>query len=543
MLSKTTNKILLAVILIIAFILRTYAINTTPALNPDEAAIGYNAYSLLLTAKDEHGASWPLHFKSFGDYKPGGYFYLVLPFVKFLGLTPLAVRLPNLILSVVAIFFLYKIVLLLSKNKRLALISAAVLAFSPWHIHFSRGGWESCAALSFITMGTYFFFKSIEEKFTKNILLFIIFYVASLYIYHSVRIVAPALALCLFIMQFNFLKNNFKKLFVPVFIGIALAIPVLFSFLHNGGAARFGGVGLTADQGPIWRSNELINQHDSPKLINRIMHNKKVLYLVSWGQKYFSHFDLNFLAIDGDEVPRSKVPEMGQIYLIELPFLLLGIVALVKQKTFFKNKNLKYLTLSWLIVAPLASSLTFQAPSALRALSMVIPLSILTALGLYTFLDFIANKNYKIFILPLFSAFYLFNIAYYLDSYFVHYAKRYPFAWQYEFDKLVPLMEQKKINFDNVYITDKYDQPYILFLFYSKYPPSLIQKEIKLTPPDQFGFSTVRTYDKYHFQKINWSEIPSKSLVVTSDEPVPVAPIEIINFPNGQPAFKIYSKP
>jgi hypothetical protein len=118
-----------------------------------------------------------------------------------------------------------------------------------------------------------------------------------------------------------------------------LALPVAFSFLNNGGTTRLGGVGITADQGPIWRANELINHHHNTKFINRVMHNKRILYLISWGQKYTSHFDLNFLAINGDEVPRSKVPEMGQIHIIELPFLILGLIFLLKTTIYNHNNS------------------------------------------------------------------------------------------------------------------------------------------------------------------------------------------------------------
>ena len=38
-------------------------------LNRDEAALGYNAFSLLETGKDEWGKQWPIVFRSFGDYK------------------------------------------------------------------------------------------------------------------------------------------------------------------------------------------------------------------------------------------------------------------------------------------------------------------------------------------------------------------------------------------------------------------------------------------------------------------------------------------
>ena len=541
MLSKI-KKLPIIIILVVAVLIRFINIGSTPSLNADEAALGYNAYCLIQTGKDEHGASWPLHFKSFGDYKPGGYVYLAIPFVKFFGLTPLAVRLPNLILSILTILFLYKLVLLLSKNNKLALLTAAVLTFSPWHIHFSRGAWESSAALSFIVIGTYFFFKSIKEKFIKNFSIFIVFYVLSLYIYHSARLIAPLLALTLIILYFKNLVKKLPQILIPIAFGILLAIPVTYSFLHNGGTARIGGVGLTADQGPINRANELINQHGNVKLINRAMHNKRVLYAISWAQKYTSHFDLNFLGINGDEVPRSKIPEMGQIYLIEIPFLILGLIFLLKTNIY--NRKSKIFIIAFLLIAPIASSLTYQAPSALRALAMVIPLSILIALGIYSFFFLFKNKKILKKISIIFIIVYAYFVAYYLDDYFVHYPKRYPYAWEYGFDQLVPYVESQKNNYNQIYITNKYDQPYILFLFFSKYPPEKIQKEIELTSPDQYGFSTVLNFDKYNFQKIDWNKIPSGSLVVTADESIPSSfePLKVINFPNGQPGFKIYSK-
>ena len=59
-----STKIKLFVILILAFLIRSWSINSLLSLNPDEAALGYNAYSLLQTGRDEHGEAWPIHFKS-----------------------------------------------------------------------------------------------------------------------------------------------------------------------------------------------------------------------------------------------------------------------------------------------------------------------------------------------------------------------------------------------------------------------------------------------------------------------------------------------
>ena len=54
----------LLLIIILASLLRIWNLNNFPVgFNADEAAIGYNAYSLLQTGKDEYGSSFPLAFK------------------------------------------------------------------------------------------------------------------------------------------------------------------------------------------------------------------------------------------------------------------------------------------------------------------------------------------------------------------------------------------------------------------------------------------------------------------------------------------------
>ena len=101
------KKLLLLSVLVLASFLRLFCLGGYPSLNADEAAIGYNAWSLIQTGKDEHGNSWPIHFKSFGDFKPGGYFYIVLPFVKLLGLNEWAVRLPSALMATATIYLVY----------------------------------------------------------------------------------------------------------------------------------------------------------------------------------------------------------------------------------------------------------------------------------------------------------------------------------------------------------------------------------------------------------------------------------------------------
>ena len=66
------KNILFLLIILIAVILRFYNLGIVPVgfLN-DEANAGYDAYSLLLTAKDQWGNLLPINnFIGFGDFNP-----------------------------------------------------------------------------------------------------------------------------------------------------------------------------------------------------------------------------------------------------------------------------------------------------------------------------------------------------------------------------------------------------------------------------------------------------------------------------------------
>jgi len=112
MLKKNLPKLALLGTFLLAFILRFNSLSSNPpSLDWDEASIGYNAYSILKSGRDEYGSFLPLEIRSFGDYKPALYVYFAIPFVAIFGLSELAVRLPSAIfgtLAVIATYFLVK---------------------------------------------------------------------------------------------------------------------------------------------------------------------------------------------------------------------------------------------------------------------------------------------------------------------------------------------------------------------------------------------------------------------------------------------------
>jgi 4-amino-4-deoxy-L-arabinose transferase-like glycosyltransferase len=509
-----------------------------PALNADEAAIGYNAYSLLETGKDEHGNPWPVHFQSFNDYKPGGYFYLALPFVKTMGLNTWSVRIPGTLLGVLSVLVLYLFVKELFKDEALSLLSSLFLAISPWHIHFSRGGWEVNAATFFILLGVYLFIRWTNEKKRLLIVFSAVSLAFSLYTYHAARIVVPLFGLGLKLIYRNDIKKNVKEVLIAAAIGLVVLLPLAKDVLTNNALSRAAGVGLFADPGPLNRINEQRGQHgDFRSLPAVFLHNKAVNYGLAFLGNWAEHYWGEFLFVSGDQIQRNKVPETGVMYLFDIVLVLAGLYFIAR-----KTKGWGPI-LVWLVVAPTAAALTFQSPHALRAQNLVIPLVIVSAYGLLSLTR--EFKKYRKLLIPLFGLIIVWNFARYLHMYWVHMAKEYPFSSQYGVEELVDYVEENQDKYQKIVVTTRYDQPYILFLFYMKYSPQEFQVDHNLTARDEFGFSTVNHFGKYYFPDFGtWEEVRSQNtnaLIAGTDEEIPDAAniVKTIYFPNGEIAFKI----
>lgn len=518
---------LLILVIILAAVFRLYKIDTFPALNADEASNAYDAYSLIMTGKDQHGNSWPIHFQSFNDYKPGAYVYLDIPFVKLLGLNVLSARLPGVIAGILSVFLIYLLVRELFGKERLAIISSFLLAISPWHIHFSRGGWEVNVATTFMLAGVWLFVKSAKNKFNlKSLVLSAIIFAASLYTYHAERVVVPLLLLSLAVIYWKQVKANFKNILIAGLVGLFVLLPLAHDITTGAVASRAAGVGLFADTGPKSRIEEQRGEHSNiSSLFTRALHNKAVNYGLAFLSNWFVHYWGEFLFLSGDAIQRNKVPETGQLYLFDI--VLIGVGLFVIIKSFTKEKGI---ILLWLLFAPIAAALTFQAPHALRAHNMIIPLVVISALGLDSIIRWAESKKKRKALTYLALVFVVcLEFARYEHMYWVHMAKEYPYSSQYGVEELVKYIKSNEDKYRKILVTDRYDQPYVLFLFYMKYDPAKFQGEHTLTAKDQYGFSTVNHFDKYYFATIRFEEAkienPNTLIAGTNEEIVKEANI------------------
>ncbi|MBI3443558.1 glycosyltransferase family 39 protein, partial [Candidatus Woesebacteria bacterium] len=221
MIKKISAAKLFWLILALAAILRFYKLGEIPlSLDWDENSNAYNAYSIIKTGRDEYGDFLPITNRSFDDYKPPAYMYLNIPTVAVFGLTPFAARLPSAIfgfLTVPVIYFLAKKLFeksneeLKIKNFKLKIpeIAMLFLAISPWHLQFSRVGFEATVGLFFAAAAVAAFLYGLESK--KWLIVSAVAIGLSTYTYHTERIFVPLIFLAAIILYRQELAKIGKK--------------------------------------------------------------------------------------------------------------------------------------------------------------------------------------------------------------------------------------------------------------------------------------------------------------------------------------------
>ncbi len=538
-------KIILCFIIIIAIFFRFWGLGTNPPLlNWDEVAWGYNAYSIGIDGKDEFGKFLPVSYlESFGDYKPPVYAYLdVLP-VKIFGLNAFATRFPSAlfgVFTVLATYYLAKRLFYKSSGKEwLGLAASGILAISPWHIMLSRGAFEANVATFFIVCGVWLFLEAMEGK--KWYLIFsAISLVLSLYTFNTARIVSPLLVIFLTIIFWKKLWKIKPVVVVSAIIGILILLPSVKFLFSPQAKLRFQEVNIFSDISLIKTSNqEIANDSNSP--ISKIIHNRRVIYSLAYLKHYFDNLDPNFLFITGDPNPKFSTQQTGELYLWDLPFLIIGILFMFKRREGFW-----YIVPLWLLLGIIPAATARETPHALRTETTLPTFQIFIAYGLVTVVMYIKNtfknKTYKKIIYVFIGLGILLNLFYYQFEYNAHYAYEFSGDWNYSYKDSVSYVSSVKNNFKNVYITEALGRPYIYYLFYTHTLPSVYRKTAVIQR-DVFGFVDVKKFDKYTFvPDISTISKQKNTLYINVYNQVPnnAHILKTFTLLNGQPSLVAY---
>jgi len=518
------NKKLLLIFLVIFFIavfLRLFNItNIPPGANRDEASIGYTAYSLLKTGNDEYGRHLPISFQSFGDWKLPLYIYMVVPMVKLFGLSELAVRLPSALFGIFSVVLTFILAKKLFKNNLLALIAMFLTAISPWHLHLSRVESEANVAVFLILFSTILLLESFKEK-RWFIIPSLAGFALTYYTYAGNYIFTTLLLPGIFLLYKNkLLSNKFFKIGIIVFF--ILLFFISYQTLFSANRTKLSGISIFSDPSILNTQIETPRtDHGNEIIAGSFLHNRYILGIERFSENFLKSYSPDFLFIKGGENKAHNISNFGNMYLIEAPFLILGIIMLF----IYRKKTESRLMLLWFLIAPIAASITKDAPHTNRMFSIFPALPIVVSLGLFEALRYFNNlgRLRKFFLFVIFVV-YMVNITIYLDRYYVHFPKNEAQNWGLSYKILLNKINEGKYKNRRVVIAEPETSPYIFLLFYSSYDPQRYQSSVVRYPPTNDKFIHVKKYDRFEFRDIAWSEdIKSvrKSILIDFSRDIP----------------------
>lgn len=533
----SVKSVFFACIIALAFVLRFWQLGNIPvSLTWDEVAWGYNAYSLGLDGRDEFGRFLPVDYlESFGDYKPPVYAYLDIIPVKLFGLTPFAVRVPSALLGTLAVVVTYFLVKRLfatsSKKEWYALVSALILAVSPWHIMLSRAAFEANVASFFILTGVWLFLMSLEHKRWYALAFSVLFFVFSVYTFNSARVVSPLLLGILFVINYKNLLTQKKNVVIAIVVGLFILIPFIHFSLTPQSRLRFQEVNIFSDVSLVRNANQQIaNDHNA--WWSKILHNRRVVYVAAYMQHYLDNLSPQFLFIAGDGNPKFSTRDVGEMYIWDLPFFVLGILLLMRKK-----EGLWWFIPVWLLLGIVPAAVARETPHALRIENSLPMFQILVAYGFVEFVSFFKKRN-RVIAGVLLGILFLF-VLYFQHGYYTHYSLEFSSEWQYGYQEALSYAKSHESSYNHIVITQALGRPYIYTLFYNKVKP----QDFRITgiiKRDAFGFVDVVKVGKYLFP----SSIPSVKntlyVVAPSEVPAGAQILQTFNVINGQPSLVAY---
>lgn len=476
--NKKIIYVILGLIFVLAIFLRFYRLNEIPVgFQVDEANLGYNGYSLLLTGKDDGGHPWPLYVNMFNDFNPTGYHYMTMLPIAMFGLNEFSTRLPAALVGALTIFAVYFLAFVIFEDVAVSALCALFTSIAPWGIVFSRMSAETNVALFFVILGFATLIHSSKTKRIFHVILGGAFFVLSFFIYPAPRVFVPLLffvILCFFYKTWKKESRAYKNCLVITFTLISL-IALFLVFFASGGTKRFGQVSIFTFPETKLIMEEQIREDGiskSPLFYTRLLHNKVISYGQTFVNNYLQYFSGQFLFTKGGLPVWLQVPQSGVVYLIELPFIIYGLYRLAANK----DSKYKFLIL-WLLVAPVTAAITVDdSPNMRRSLVIFPILEIVAAFGFIQFYRTV-RPSLKILTKIIFGVILIYSFVYFFHQYFIHAQVHKNWYSNEGFGKVMSEIKKSYDSADKIIITKDTGGIYPLVLFYMRYDPKIYQLE------------------------------------------------------------------
>lgn len=450
-----TNWYVFLLIFLLAVLVRGTGITwSPPSLFVDETVIGYNAYSLSETGRDEYGKKWPVLLRSYGAFSSTLYTFVTAPIVKIFGLNAVSVRL----LSVVSGVFLVVLV-----GWQWGLIAAWLTAIAPVFVFFSRSAYESNFALVLLVSGLFTgirYLKSVNK--TWLLLLSSFLFALSTYAYLAERLISPVMFIAIGILGIKKLikqKHSVLPVLLASILFITISLPLIKVSFTSGANQRL--LSLLPGK-PINPKETFVN-------------------------RYYAYFSpQNIFSRPDPDVQRSY-PEVSTFYWWWLFPFTVGLYAWLRK---IKEWNFEdWLLILLLLISPLTGAVTKDYFSTLRVLPMFVSLIWIISKGIKQ------TGRFQTLVVILFTFFGI-TTLYYNANLLRHERNK---DWLYPYADLAIQsyrLRDKPIILDN----SRLKPFYIYYAYVNKIDPKIMQKWHNF---DLTGYYSYYNYsDNMDFQNI-----------------------------------------
>ncbi len=395
---------ILILILSFAFSVRIFNLATNPPeLFSDEITHVLSARTIIETGHDINGS---VNLYLYNRLKLGApiYGYLAAFSTYIFRDNNAAIRLPAVFAGTLTVYLIYKLSLLITKDKKASLLTGLVTSVTPWNIYFSRIAWEPSLILPFILSGVLFFYQAAgSQKIHKIIMPYIVFAIA-VYGADALEFLAPIFFFILVLLNFKKIWRNKYKHFFGLIVFTILLIPYIFVVSRN--PLKYG------------RSVKISTFATGVNIKNAEVFTKN----------YLAHMSPVFLFEKGDSNLRHGTGSDGVIYWATLPFIIIGILYSVKNI----KKGYCLFILLWLLIFPLGGSLTNDGvPHATRTLIGSPVFMILFAIGFSSILKLLKEERLTLLLKILFVLTIFLEFASFAKNYFIIYPLKSQLWWNY----------------------------------------------------------------------------------------------------------------
>lgn len=436
----------------------------------------------------ETGNKLPAFLVAWGSGQNALLSYLMIPFIKLLGLNVLSVRLPMAILGCISLIIMY---LLLKKisNKKLATIGLAFFAICPWHIMKSRWGLESNLFPDLMLIFTYLMIKGLEDK--NKILYYISFVIAGLsaYAYGTSYCFLPIFIIPMLIILVKKQKITVKQAIISVAIVGIVALPIiLYVIINTLNLEQINLPFVTVPKLKVNRYKELTSIFSSQFLSSSTSN------LIS---------TIKILVGQYDGLPWNSIMPSGTIYLFSIIFTIIGAI------DSFKKKKILQIQYSFIFNIMFIASVILGIicePNINRLNIIMIPIIYYTIIGIYLVVE--NRKKLAIAI----SILYVISFSVFMYNYLQEDCDTYG-TFASDLEEVVEYVE--KYDDKKIYIDENIN--YIYILFYSQCDTREFVDTVEYEN-EYVEFRKVNSFGNYHFDKIDELEDGNVYIIKKTDK-------------------------